>query len=270
MVGILLAGGLGTRLLPLTETTNKHLLIVHDRPMIAHGLWACAEAGLRDVVVVTTVRDAPEFASRFACPGEYGLRSISIAMQAREAGIADALSAAETLAGPRPCIVLLGDNLFERGISGFVKRFAADLAAGNRNNRPARSCRLCLCEVAEPQRFGVADFGSADSGSAAMGTAQRQLVGVIEKPAEPPSNLAVTGLYGFDAGVFALARSVMPSVRGEAEIADVIAHYISGEACEYEVLSCDRGWWIDAGTHETLAEARRLVSLRDSLKSGNA
>jgi len=270
MVGILLAGGLGTRLLPLTEKTNKHLLMIHDRPMIAHGLWACAEAGLRDVVVVTTERDAPEFATRFASPGEYGLRSISIAMQAREAGIADALSAAETLAGPRPCIVLLGDNLFERGISGFVQRFAKQLAAGNRDNRPTRSCRLCLCEVAEPQRFGVADFGGAEDGSAAMDTTQTQLVGVIEKPVEPPSNLAVTGLYGFDAGVFALTRSVMPSARGEAEIAVVIAQYISRGACEYEVLSRNQGWWIDAGTHETLAEARRLVSLRDLLKPGNA
>ena len=234
MKGVILAGGLGTRLMPLTKITNKHLLPVYDRPMIFYPIETLRNAGIKDILIVTGGNSAGDFLRLLENGDELGV-SLSYAYQRGEGGIADALRLAERFAGNEPICVMLGDNLIERDIRDTVKAF---------NARGQGACIL-LKEVEDPERFGVAVLEGD------------RIARIIEKPKEPPSNLAVIGIYLYDARVFEIIKTLRPSGRGELEITDVNNAYIGTGQMSYGVL---QGWWTDAGTFESLLRASRLVA----------
>lgn len=232
--GVVLAGGLGKRLDPLTRITNKHLLPVYDRPMIFYPIQTLVEAGIRDIMVVTGGPFAGHFLPVLQDGAPFGLKRLSYAYQEGEAGIAAALSLARDFVGDSKVCVILGDNILERGIGDYLQQFAAaDCGA-----------QLLLKEVEQPQRFGVACFKSD------------KLVAIEEKPANPKSKLAVTGVYMYDHQVFEIIDTLEPSARDEYEITDVSNHYLRAGRAEYKILE---GWWSDAGTFESLYQANRLV-----------
>jgi len=234
MKGVILAGGLGTRLMPLTKITNKHLLPVYDRPMIFYPIETLRNAGIKDILIVTGGNSAGDFLRLLENGDELGV-SLSYAYQRGEGGIADALRLAERFAGNEPICVMLGDNLIERDIRDTVKAF---------NARGQGACIL-LKEVEDPERFGVAVLEGD------------RIARIIEKPKDPPSNLAVIGIYLYDARVFEIIKTLRPSGRGELEITDVNNAYIGTGQMSYGVL---KGWWTDAGTFESLLRASRLVA----------
>ncbi|MBS3820388.1 MAG: NTP transferase domain-containing protein [Planctomycetes bacterium] len=235
MKGVVLAGGLGTRLRPLTETTNKHLLPVYDRPMIHYPLDCLRNAGIDEVVVVTNDGFVDEFRRWLGDGTALGLRRLGVAGQTGEGGIADALLQAEPFIRDERICVILGDNIIEGNIIGAAHAF----------RRQRVGARVLLKAVRDPHRFGIADLRDG------------RLVDLIEKPSDPPSNLAVTGIYFYDAEVFDLCRRIEPSARGELEITDVNKAYLQKGTLEYDMLE---GWWTDAGTFESLTQAWRLVS----------
>ena len=236
MKGIILAGGLGTRLQPLTLVTNKHLLPVYDRPMIYFPIECLVQAGMEDVLVVTGGEYAGDFLKLLKNGKHFGLRRLEYAYQEGEGGIADALKLAEEFAeGGRICVVL-GDNILERSIR----------AAADRFRKQPVGAKLLLKGVGDPERFGVARLDDAG-----------HIVELIEKPRDPPSNLAVTGVYFYDASVFDICRKLRPSERDELEITDVNNHYLQRGDLIHEILE---GWWTDAGTFESLHLASRLVA----------
>jgi glucose-1-phosphate thymidylyltransferase len=235
MKGIILAGGLGTRLRPLTKVTNKHLLPVYDRPMIYYPLETLCAAGIREVMIVTGGNSAGEFLRLLGNGSDFGLAGIYYAYQQGEAGIADALRLCEHFADGQRVVVILGDNIFQRSIAPIVRRFA---------EQPP-GARIVLKEVDDLQRFGVPVFEGD------------RIVGIEEKPSEPKSRYAVTGVYMYDARVFDLIRTLMPSPRGEFEISDVNNRYIERGELRYDILD---GWWSDAGTFESLFRAGQLVA----------
>jgi len=235
MKGVILAGGLGTRLHPLTKVTNKHLLPVYDRPMIYYPLQTLCDAGIREVMIVTGGNSAGDFLRLLGNGADFGLRGIYYAYQQGEGGIADALRLCEHFADGRRIVVILGDNIFQHSIESHVRRFA-DQPCG---------ARILLKEVDELQRFGVPVFDGD------------RIVAIEEKPAQPKSRYAVTGLYMYDARVFEFIRTLKPSARGELEIADVNNCYIRDGSLEYDVLA---GWWSDAGTFESLFRAGELIA----------
>lgn len=229
--GVVLAGGLGTRLYPLTKITNKHLLPVYAKPMVLYPLMKMAEAGIREVLLVTGGQHAGDFLRLLGSGKELGLR-LSYTYQEGEGGIADALSLAEDFADGEPIVVILGDNIFQEPLGPFVERY------------PGRGAMILLAEVPDPERFGVPVIED--------GVIKR----IIEKPKEPPSRFAVTGIYFYDKRVFDVIRGLCPSERGELEITDVNNWYIERGEMRHEVLS---GWWTDAGTFESLFRASVLV-----------
>jgi len=233
--GVILAGGLGTRLHPLTKVTNKHLLPVYDRPMIYYPLQTLCDAGIAEVMIVTGGNSAGDFLRLLGNGAEFGLRGIYYAYQQGEGGIADALRLCEHFADGRRIVVILGDNIFQHSLEPYVRRFA---------EQPS-GARILLKEVEELQRFGVPVFEG------------KRIVAVEEKPAQPKSRYAVTGLYMYDARVFDFIRTLKPSARGELEIADVNNCYIRDGSLEYDVLD---GWWSDAGTFESLFHAGELIA----------
>ena len=235
MKGVILAGGLGTRLHPLTKVTNKHLLPVYDRPMIYYPLQTLCDAGIREVMIVTGGNSAGDFLRLLGNGADFGLHRIYYAYQQGEGGIADALRLCEHFADGRRIVVILGDNIFQHSIEPYVRRFA---------EQPS-GARILLMQVEELQRFGVPVFDG------------ERIVAVEEKPAEPKSRYAVTGLYMYDARVFDFIRTLEPSARGELEIADVNNRYIAEGALHYDVLD---GWWSDAGTFESLFRAGELIA----------
>lgn len=238
MKGIVLAGGSGSRLDPLTRITNKHLLPVYDRPMIYFALQQLAGAGLEEIMVVTGGNHAGEFLRLLGSGREFGLRHLDYAYQERAGGIAEALSLAEHFAGSDPVVVLLGDNIFERSIAPIVARF---------RRRPV-GARLVLSEVEDPGQYGVAVFEDG------------RLVRIVEKPADPPSRLIVTGLYLYDQRVFEIVQTLRPSGRGELELTDVNNRYLEMGEVEHEVVD---GYWADCGESiEMLYRASRLVAER--------
>ncbi len=239
MKGVILAGGLGTRLHPLTKVTNKHLLPVYDRPMIYYPLQTLCDAGIREVMIVTGGNSAGDFLRLLGNGADFGLSGIYYAYQQGEGGIADALRLCEHFADGRRIAVILGDNIFQHSIEPYVRRFA-DQPSG---------ARILLKEVEDLQRFGVPVFDG------------ERIVAVEEKPEQPKSRYAVTGLYMYDARVFDFIRTLKPSARGELEIADVNNRYIAEGALHYDVLD---GWWSDAGTFESLFRAGELIA-RDRL-----
>jgi glucose-1-phosphate thymidylyltransferase len=235
MKGVVLAGGLGTRLLPLTRITNKHLLPVFDRPMIYFPLQALLRAGVEDVLLVTGGPHAGDFLRLLGDGHELGLRTLSYTYQEGEGGIAAALALAERFAdGDRLCVIL-GDNIVEGSIAGAVARFA----------RQPKGARIVLKEVPDAERFGVAVVRGG------------RVVAIEEKPKKPKSNLAVTGIYLYDEQVFDIVRTLRPSARQELEITDVNNCYLARGQLECEVLD---GWWTDAGTFGSLHRAGNLVA----------
>ena len=237
MKGVVLAGGLGKRLEPLTRITNKHLLPIYDRPMIYFPIQTMVEAGIQQILIVTGGTNAGDFLRLLGNGAEFGLKHLDYTYQRGEGGIADALSLAEHFAANEPIVVILGDNLIEKSIRPHVERFAARASGAN----------ILLKQVEDPWRFGVAELQGD------------QIVGIEEKPKRPKSNHVVTGIYMYDAQVFDIIKTLKPSARGELEITDVNNAYIRRRQMTYDILD---GWWTDAGLPETLYRASMLVRER--------
>ncbi len=235
MKGVILAGGLGTRLAPLTRVTNKHLLPVYDRPMIYYPIQCLLNAGIDEILLVTGGEHAGDFLKLLGNGKRLHVKELAYTYQEGEGGIADALRLAEDFAdGSRICVIL-GDNIIERDIREPVRAFLEQ----------SSGAKLLLKEVPDPQRFGVARIEDG------------HLVEIIEKPAEPPSNLAVTGIYMYDADVFEIIGPLEPSDRGELEITDVNNAYIRRGDLTHDILE---GWWTDSGTFQSLHRANCLVA----------
>lgn len=235
MRGVVLAGGLGTRLLPLTKVTNKHLLPVYDRPMVYYPLQTLANAGVQEIMLVTGGNSAGDFLRLLGNGKEFGLKRLNYTYQEGEGGIADALRLAEHFADGEPVCVMLGDNIIEGNI----------VAAAQSFRQQQQGAKILLKEVKDPQRFGVPVLEG------------RRVVKIEEKPANPRSSYAVTGVYFYDASVFDIIKTLKPSGRGELEITDVNNAYIAAGTLTWDVLE---GWWTDAGTIESLYLANQLVS----------
>jgi glucose-1-phosphate thymidylyltransferase len=235
MKGVILAGGTGSRLFPLTRVTNKHLLPVYDRPMIFYPIQTLVNAGITDILLVTGGHSAGDFLRLLGNGKDFGLKHINYTYQEGEGGIADALRLAEHFADNRPICVVLGDNIIETNIIRACEEF---------EQRP-HGARIILREVIDPERFGVPAF---DGG---------RIVRIEEKPKEPKSRYAVIGIYMYDATVFDRIRRLRPSGRGELEITDVNNQYVEEGTLAYSVLD---GWWTDAGTFESLLRANNLVA----------
>ena len=234
MKGIVLAGGLGTRLYPLTKVTNKHLLPIYNKPMIYYPIELMVDAGIRDILIVTGGNNAGDFLRLLGNGREFGLRHINYTYQEGEGGIAAALSLAEFFADQNPICVILGDNIVEGSIAQNVRNF----------EKQGSGARILLKEVSDPQRFGVPEI---------QGT---RIVRIDEKPSNPASQYAVTGIYMYDASVFEIIKTLKPSGRGELEITDVNNCYIERGQMQYDILD---GWWTDAGTFDSLIRASTLV-----------
>ena len=235
MKGIVLAGGTGSRLFPLTKITNKHLLPIFDRPMIYYPLQTLVDAGIEDIMIVTGGRNSGDFLRLLANGKEFGLKHINYTYQEGEGGIADALALAEHFADGQKVCVVLGDNIIEGSIRQAADRFRGQNAGAH----------ILLKEVEDAERFGVAEI----SGS--------RIVGIEEKPAKPKSNYAVTGIYMYDATVFDKIKTLVPSRRNELEITDVNNAYIHEGSMTFSYLN---GWWTDAGTFDSLLRATNLVA----------
>jgi len=240
MKGIILAGGLGSRLRPLTLVTNKHLLPVYDRPMIYYPIQCLLNAGVRDILIVTGGEHAGDFLKLLKNGKHLGIRHLEYAYQEGEGGIADALKLAEEFVDGEKMCVVLGDNIIE----GNIKRAAGAFFT------QTSGAKVLLKEVPDPDRFGVVRF----DGDAAGGMGK--IVEFIEKPQKPPSNYAVTGIYMYDADVFSICKTLKPSGRGELEITDVNNAYLQRGDLSYEILD---GWWTDAGTFESLHRAATFI-----------
>ncbi|MBN1435518.1 MAG: NTP transferase domain-containing protein [Sedimentisphaerales bacterium] len=236
MKGVILAGGLGTRMLPMTKVTNKHLLPVYDRPMIYYPIQCLVNADIRDIMIVTGGNRAGHFLELLGSGEEFGLKALHYAYQdGGNAGIADALRRAEHFADGEKIIVVLGDNIIENNIAAAVQSF----------RQQERGAKVLLKQVEDPQRFGVAEI------------ANNKIVSIEEKPKNPKSDLAVIGIYMYDAQVFDFAKQLKPSARGELEITDVNNAYIQQNTLTYEIL---QGWWTDAGTIESHYRATQLIA----------
>ena len=235
MKGIILAGGLGTRLSPLTRITNKHLLPIYDRPMIYYPIQTLINAGITDILIVTGGNNAGDFLRLLGNGKDFGLKHINYTYQEGEGGIAAALSLAEYFAESEPICVVLGDNLIEKNIVKAVNDF----------RKQKKGAKILVKEVPDPERFGVAEIRNG------------KLIAIEEKPRRPKSNLAVIGIYLYDARVFDIVKTLKPSDRGELEITDVNNAYIRNKSMTWEMLE---GWWTDAGTFESLMRATILVS----------
>ncbi len=234
MKGVILAGGLGTRLAPLTRITNKHLLPVYDKPMVYYPIGSLVNAGITDILLVTGGNNAGDFLRLLGNGAEFGLKHLNYTYQKGEGGIAEALGLAQHFADGEKICVILGDNIIEKSI-----RKAADDF-----RRQDKGAKILLKEVPDPQRFGVAEVKGD------------RVTGIVEKPKNPKSNLAVIGIYFYDEKVFDVIKTLEPSERGELEITDVNNHYIREGTMTFEVLP---GWWTDAGTFDSLLRASNLV-----------
>ena len=235
MKGVVLAGGLGTRLSPLTRVTNKHLLPVYNKPMIYYPIQTLVNAGIREILLVTGGNSAGDFLKLLGNGKDFGLRHLDYTYQEGEGGIADALRLAEYFADGEPVCVVLGDNLIERNILHAAQAF----------QEQKRGAKILLKEVKDPQRFGVPVLQG------------KQVINIEEKPANPRSSYAVTGIYFYDSAVFDIIKTLKPSGRGELEITDVNNAYIQDGQLTWDVLD---GWWTDAGTIESLFAASQLIA----------
>jgi glucose-1-phosphate thymidylyltransferase len=235
MKGVILAGGLGSRLQPCTLVTNKHLLPVYDKPMIYYPIQALMNAGIKDILIVTGGQFAGDFLKLLGNGKNFGLQHLNYTYQEGEGGIADALSLAEYWAEGDSICVILGDNIIE----GNIAEAAADY------RKQGKGAKILLQEVDDARRFGVAEIENG------------KVVRIVEKPKEPKSKLAVTGIYFYDNTVFEFIKGLSPSDRGELEITDVNNLYLKQGTLTHNVLE---GWWTDAGTFESLRKATNLVA----------
>ena len=236
MKGVILAGGLGTRIHPLTKVTNKHLLPVYDKPMILYPLETLKRSGITDIMIVCGREHAGHFMQFLGSGKEFGVK-LSYALQdINNGGIADALSYAEDFAEGGPLAVILGDNLFEHDLKKAVKAFKG-------------GATVFFKKVKDPRRFGVPAF-SKDG---------KKVLRVEEKPKKPKSSYAQTGFYIFDSSVFSVIKTLKPSGRGELEMTDAINHYINNKKASFHII---RGVWLDAGTIESLFVASVFVRNR--------
>ncbi len=233
--GVVLAGGLGTRLSPLTRVTNKHLLPIYRKPMIYYPIEKLVTAGLTEIMVVTGGPFAGDFLKLLGNGREFGLKDVHYTYQEGEGGIAQALGLTEHFVDKDRVCVILGDNIFSaditRGVDDFMKRKSG--------------AKIFLKEVEDPERFGVAELKG------------KKVVGIEEKPKKPKSNYAVTGIYMFDNDVFSIVKTLKPSGRGELEITDVNNAYVKKGTLTCDILD---GWWTDAGTFDSLHRANVLVN----------
>ncbi|MGN7381556.1 Glucose-1-phosphate thymidylyltransferase [Chlamydia abortus] len=233
MKGIILAGGTGSRLFPLTKITNKHLLPVGKYPMIFHAIYKLKEAGIEDILVVTGKEHMGDVVNLLGSGKEFEV-SFTYKVQDEAGGIAQALGLAEQFVGQEQMVVILGDNIFSDNIASYVRRF----------EQQSQGAKILIKEVPDPHRYGVPKLENG------------KIVSVEEKPLYPQSNYAVTGIYMFDSTVFEIIKSLKPSQRGELEITDVNNEYIRRNELTYDIL---QGWWTDAGTHLSLAKANELA-----------
>jgi glucose-1-phosphate thymidylyltransferase len=245
MKGIILAGGLGSRLRPLTKVTNKHLLPIFDKPMIYYPIETLVRAGIKDIMIVTGGNSAGDFLRLLGNGREFGLKDIYYTYQEGEGGIADALKLCEHFAEGDRVVVILGDNIIQDDITPYVRAFD-DQDSG---------ARILLKEVQDPERFGCPELDGD------------RIVRIEEKPIHPKSRYAVTGIYMYDRRVFDFCRRLKPSARGELEITDVNNAYIKEGDLYYDVLD---GWWTDAGTFESLYHANELVARERSAQASPA
>jgi glucose-1-phosphate thymidylyltransferase len=235
MKGVVLAGGTGSRLNPLTRVTNKHLLPVYDKPMVYYPIQTLVNAGIEEILLVTGGKNSGDFLRLLGNGRDFGLKHLNYSYQEGEGGIADALGLAEYFAGGEPICVVLGDNVIETNICEAVAKY----------KQQKHGAKILLKEVSDAQRFGVAEIHDG------------RVVGIEEKPVLPKSNYAVVGIYFYDATVFQKIRRLKPSGRGELEITDVNNFYVEEAAMTFEILE---GWWTDAGTFESLIRANNLVA----------
>ena len=233
MKGVILAGGSGSRLYPLTKVTNKHLLPVGRTPMIFHPIVKLTEAGIEDILIVTGVEHMGEVVNLLGSGKEFKCR-FTYKVQDEAGGIAQALFLAREFADKERIAVILGDNVFEDRLAPFISRY----------KKQKRGVRLLVKEVSDPQRFGVVEFEDG------------KILSIEEKPKKPRSKFVVTGIYFYDPEVFEIIQTLKPSHRGELEISDVNNQYLKKGQLEYDILS---GWWTDAGTFESLERATLLV-----------
>ena len=235
MKGVILAGGLGSRLHPLTKITNKHLLPVYDQPMIYYPIRALINAGIDDIMIVTGGNSAGDFLRLLGNGKDFGLKHLNSTYQEGEGGIADALSLVEHFADEDPICVVLGDNIIEKNIR----------AAADAYRQQGNGAKILLKKVHDPQRFGVPELEGD------------KVLRIEEKPIEPKSDFAGLGIYFYDNSVFEVIRGLEPSARGELEITDVNNHYIARGEMTWNELD---GWWTDAGTFDSLLRASNLVA----------
>ena len=234
MKGIILAGGLGSRLDPLTRVTNKHLLPVYNKPMIYYPIECLVNAGIKDIMIVTGGNNAGDFLRLIGNGSEFGLKHTNYAYQEGEGGIADALRLSEYFAKQDLICVVLGDNIIENNILSEVEKF----------KKNGKGAHLFLKEISEPQRFGVPEIKDS------------KIIKIEEKPKVPKSNYAITGIYMYDKRVFDIISTLKPSLRNELEITDVNNKFIELGEMTYSILD---GWWSDAGTHSSLFNSSMLV-----------
>jgi len=231
--GVILAGGTGSRLMPLTKVTNKHLLPVGHKPMIYYPIEKLISIGIDEILIVTGVEHMGDVVSLLGSGKDFGCR-FTYKVQDEAGGIAQALALAEDFAQGQLLVVILGDNIFEGGLKVYAEKFISQKTGA----------RLLLKQVQNPQRFGVAEVSGG------------KVISIEEKPKEPKSDYAVTGIYFYDASVFDIIRTLKPSARGELEISHVNSAYIAKGQLAYDILD---GWWTDAGTFDSLNKANELA-----------
>ncbi len=232
--GVVLAGGTGSRLMPLTKVTNKHLLPVGQKPMIYYPIQKLISIGIEEILIVTGVEHMGDVVNLLGSGKDFDCR-FTYKVQDQAGGIAQALALAENFADNQPLLVILGDNIFQDNLKSYAEKFIAQ----------QKGARILLKQVSNPQRFGVAEIVNG------------KVTGIKEKPKEPKSDYAVTGIYFYDVRVFDIIRTLKPSTRGEYEITHVNDAYINKGQLAYDILD---GWWTDAGTFESLNRAGELVS----------
>ncbi len=231
--GVVLAGGTGSRLMPLTKVTNKHLLPIGKKPMIYYPIEKLRAIGIEEILIVTGIEHMGDVVNLLGSGKNFGCR-FTYKVQDQAGGIAQALALAENFARCQPIVVILGDNVFENSLKNYTDKFITQ----------EKGARILLKKVESPQRFGVAEI---------VGD---KVVGIEEKPEKPKSNYAVTGIYYYDDSVFDIIRTLEPSKRGEYEITHVNQAYIKKDQLCFDILD---GWWTDAGTFESLSKANELV-----------
>jgi len=234
MKGVILAGGFGTRLKPLTIVTNKHLLPVFHKPMIFYPIETLKEAGITDIIIVTGGENMGDFIKLLGSGKDFGV-NFTYKCQDGAGGVPVALGLAKDFVGDDKCVVVLGDNVMEESIKEYVEDF----------EKSGKGCKIMLKEVPDPKRFGIAEIKDG------------KVIGTCEKPENPVSNLCITGVYMFDKKCFDIIPKLKPSARGELEITHIMDEYIKNNDIDYGMI---KGFWIDAGKLETLHEASKFMA----------